>query len=176
VPSRRLLVETYLVEVHADGPHEREQQSNHGAEPADLLADIQNLGLQPGVVHVEHVARDHSLRFTAEPASRRGAGYPELRDDVHVTRHADVLPEPVVVRPLSPRFGCGHPRIVPVVPRWRNLLRRRPRRPQQGSEGAVDVENSEGFLQHTRGNISAPGAALRWRVGPRMPADCGEIS
>ena len=84
----------------AHGSNERQQEPDDGAKPANALLQLEHLGLEPNVVHVDHVAAHYGPVVTPEPTRRRGTGHPECSDNVHVSSGADEVSKPVVVRAL----------------------------------------------------------------------------
>ena len=84
----------------AHGSHERQQEPDDGAKPANALLQLEHLGLEPNVVHVEHVAAHDGPVVTPQPTRCRGTGHAERSDNFHVSGGADEVSKPVVVRAL----------------------------------------------------------------------------
>ena len=55
-----------FVEMPAHGSNERKQEPDDGAKPANALLQLEHLGLEPNVVHVEHVAAHYGPVVTLE--------------------------------------------------------------------------------------------------------------
>ena len=72
--------------------HDSQPPPHNGGERAVSLAQSQDLGLEPDVVHVEDISGNDRLVVPAEPTKRGRARYAELGEDVRIAGGADEVP------------------------------------------------------------------------------------